>query len=231
MNILIADDHTMHRELLKVLLEHNYPEATIMQAEDYLQVRSACIRHRPSLLILDVFMPGMNSLVEVGEIIRQFPKTKVLICSAIDNPTLIQTLLAFGARGYVSKSMSADNLLDGIETVLKGDHYTPSEILAGASNLHLTERQWEILGMVCMGLTNKEIARRLDLSVSTVKFHVGMVLAEISRVVTPGLITFFAASIASAARWHTNLTFSNSSLERIEIIRRVYPQFYRISHR
>ncbi|HXH64794.1 MAG TPA: response regulator transcription factor [Mariprofundaceae bacterium] len=176
MNLLIADDHTMHRQLICSLLDSVYPDATITQAESYPQVEAACARRRPALLILDIFMPGMNGLVGACDIIHGFPETKVLVCSAVDNPILIQTMLAFGARGYVSKTMSAESLLAGIDAVLNGNTYVPRDILSGAEGIHLTQRQWEILGMVCMGLSNKEIADRLGLSVSTVKFHISLIL-------------------------------------------------------
>ena len=176
MDMLIADDHTLYRQLLRPLLASRYPDATIDEAEDFLEARAACIRHRPRLLILDVFMPGMDGLTGVHEIIRQFPGTRVLICSAIENPILIRTMLAFGARAYVSKAMPAERLLAGIDAVLSRGACMPPDLPEADARMQLSDRQWEILGMLCMGLTNKEIAYRLDLSISTVKFHVGLIL-------------------------------------------------------
>lgn len=176
MDLLIADDHAMHRQLIRTLLASVYPDAGLLEAEDYHQVLDACTRQDPALVILDIFMPDMNGLTGACDVIRRFPETRVLVCSAVDNPILVQTMLAFGARGYVSKTMSAGDLLEGIDTVLRGDIYIPRDIVADAKAIHLTERQWEILGMVCMGLSNKEIADRLALSVSTVKFHIGFIL-------------------------------------------------------
>lgn len=176
MKLLIADDHAIPRQLLRSLLQGVYPDAAIVEAASYQQVICACEKHVPSLVLLDIFMPGMNGLVGACEIIRQFPSTRVLICSAVDNPILVQTMLAFGARGYVPKTMSVDHLLQGIDSVLNGGTYVPRGILADTRAIHLTQRQWEILGMVCMGLSNKEIAGRLNLSVSTVKFHIGLIL-------------------------------------------------------
>lgn len=176
MELLIADDHGLHRQLIRTLLAGVYPDAEILEAEDRHQVEAACAGHRPTLVLLDIFMPGMDGMTGACDIIRQFPDVKVVICSAVDNPILVQTMLAFGARGYVSKTMSAEDLLEAIDTVQHGDTYIPRRILSDATPIHLTERQWEILGMVCMGLSNKEIADRLGLSVSTVKFHVGLTL-------------------------------------------------------
>ena len=94
----------------------------------------------------------------------------------MDTPILVQPRLAFGAGGYVARAMTADHLLEGIAAALDGGIYIPSDMPVDGGGVQLTGRQWEILGMVCMGLTNKEIARRLDLSISTVKFHVGLIL-------------------------------------------------------
>ena len=174
MHLLIADDHALHRDLMRAKLESVYPEATIHEAEDYAQVASACARYRPKLLSLDLFMPGMGVLMGVQNIVRQFPDVEVLICSAVDNPILVCTLLAFGIKGYISKSMPADMLMEAIDRVLHGGTYVPERFRADASPL--TRRQSEILGMICSGLSNKEIAQRLGVSVSTVKFHTGLIL-------------------------------------------------------
>jgi two-component system, NarL family, nitrate/nitrite response regulator NarL len=174
MHMLIADDHALHRDLMRAKLESIYPEATIHEAEDYAQVESACARFRPKLLSLDLFMPGMGVLMGVQNIVRHFPDVAVLICSAVENPILVATLLAFGIKGYISKSMPAEALMEGIDEVLKGGTYVPEPFRSASTRL--TRRQSEILGMICSGLSNKEIAKRLEVSVSTVKFHTGLVL-------------------------------------------------------
>ena len=172
--MLIADDHALHRDLMRAKLESAYPEATIHEAEDYAQVKSACAKYKPKLLSLDLFMPGMGVLMGVHEIIQQFPETDVLICSAVDNAILVATLLAFGIKGYISKSMPAEMLMEAIDRVLHGGTYVPEPYRS--TSVRLTRRQSEILGMICSGLSNKEIAQRLDVSVSTVKFHTGLIL-------------------------------------------------------
>lgn len=174
MNILIADDHALHRELMRAKLESVYPNARIIEAENGVQVRIHCDESHPELLILDVYMPGMNGMAGVHEIVQMFPETKVLICSAVDNPVMVRTMLAFGIKGYVTKSMSTERLLKAIDTILAGGTFIPKSLQT--EDIHLTQRQTEILGMICSGLTNKEIADRLNLSLSTVKFHVSLIL-------------------------------------------------------
>jgi DNA-binding NarL/FixJ family response regulator len=174
MHLLIADDHALHRDLMHAKLESAYPGAMIHEAEDYAQTKSACARFRPKLLILDLFMPGMGVLMGVQDIVQQYQDTGVLICSAVDNPILVCTLLAFGIKGYIAKSMPAGMLMDAIDKVLKGGTYVPEPFRSDSTRL--TRRQSEILGMICSGLSNKEIAQHLGVSVSTVKFHTGLIL-------------------------------------------------------
>jgi len=175
MNILIADDHALHRELMRALLEKVYPKATIREAKNCSRTKTKCAEFKPELLILDVFMPGMNGLLGVHDITRLFPQTKVLVCSGVDNPILVGTMLAFGVCGYVSKSMSATKLLKAIDSVLSGKTFVPKQ-LTPSDDIQLTKRQSQILGMMCSGLTNKDIAEKLGLSLSTVKFHITLVL-------------------------------------------------------
>jgi len=175
MNILIADDHTLNRNLLQTLLETVYPQARLLEASDYASARRMSRKHKPALVILDVSMPGHSGLLGVVEMVRQFPNTRVLICSAIDNPILVKTMLSFGVHGYISKTMPANELLKAIETVLNGEVYRPEAILA-ESPIQLTPRQSEILGWICTGLSNKEISKQLGISVHTVKLHVSTVL-------------------------------------------------------
>jgi len=175
MKILIADDHGLSREFIHTILKNMYSEAKIFEAEDYRSAECQCRKHQPALVILDVSMPGMAGLLGVLEITRKFPDSKVLICSAIDNPILIKTMLSFGVNGFISKGMSSKELTQGINSVLQGKVYIP-DCHVDARDMRLTPRQAEMLGMLCSGLSNREIAKQLDISVHTVKLHVSSVL-------------------------------------------------------
>jgi len=175
MKFLIADDHGLNREFIRTLLESMYPDAEILEAEDYHSAEYQCRKYKPTLVLLDVSMPGTTGLLGVFGIIRKFPESKVLICSAIDNPVLVETMLSFGAKGFISKAMSSKKLMRGIDCVLKGEIYIP-DCLTDSRSTRFTARQSEILGMMCSGLSNREIAMQLRISVHTVKLHVSSVL-------------------------------------------------------
>ena len=175
-HIVIADDHDMHRDIVKIILENRYPNTIILEASDYDSLNRVCTNINPELVLLDVCMPGMHGLSGVYNIIIAHRKTKFLICSAIDSPILVRTMLAFGASGYVYKSMTANELLASIDTVLQGGVCAPSEIADDPNGTSLTRRQWEVLGLMCNGKSNKEIANTLNISVDTIKYHISELL-------------------------------------------------------
>lgn len=176
MKFLIADDHALHRELLRSLLETQYPEADFDEAEDFHATKHKCIEFKPSLIILDIAMPGTTGLSGVIDIITHYPNSKVLICSSADNPILIRTLLSVGADGFVPKSMPASEFLHSVECVLDTGYYEPA-IGQHATTSQFSRRQLQVLGMLCSGMTNKEIARKLGISIHAVKVHVSSILS------------------------------------------------------
>jgi DNA-binding NarL/FixJ family response regulator len=175
-HFVIADDHDMHRDIIKIILESRYPDKDILEASDYDSLNDVCANLNPEFVLLDVCMPGMNGLSGVYKIIKAYAKTKFLICSAIDSPILVRTMLAFGAAGYVYKSMRANELLTSIDTVLQGGICAPPEVAQDPNGTSLTRRQWEVLGLMCNGKSNKEIANALNISVDTIKYHISELL-------------------------------------------------------
>lgn len=176
MHIVIADDHDMHRDIVKLILESHYPNTVISEASDYDSLDRTCTNQSPDFVLLDVCMPGMHGLSGVHDIIRAHAETAFLICSAVDSPILVRTMLSFGAAGYIYKSMTANELLASIDAVLQGDVYMPPEIARDPNGTSLTRRQWEVLGLMCNGKSNKEIANALNISVDTIKYHISELL-------------------------------------------------------
>lgn len=175
MKVLIADDHALHRELIRSILETQYPEAEFIEAEDFEATKSKCGEYKPSIIILDISMPGTTGLSGVIDIIARNRAAKILICSSTENPILIKTLLSIGADGFVPKSLPASEFLRGVERVVNQGRYEPAQANRAAST-QFSPRQLQVLGMLCSGMANKEIARQLGISTHAVKLHVSAIL-------------------------------------------------------
>lgn len=182
MNLLIIDDHQLFAESLKILLQKLDSSMHIthaLNADDAL----AYLKHRahPDLILLDVNLPGINGFSLMGKFHEMNIWTPVLVLSATESPAIIKTAIKSGASGFIAKSCNSTTLMMAIQTVLKGEIYTPNTSKQGKQDnnssyeqedvLHITNRQKEILHLLAQGLVNKEIAINLGISANTVKAH------------------------------------------------------------
>jgi two-component system NarL family response regulator len=141
-------------------------------------------QHRPSLVLMDVRLPGMSGAAAVAAITREFPDALILMLSTHSGEEEIYRSLQAGARGYILKSAMREELLRAIRDVRDGKRYLdPSVALLLAERLahrSLTSRELEVLKMVAKGMGNKEIAASLSIAEVTVKLHVSHVLEKLN---------------------------------------------------
>ncbi len=177
LSIVLADDHTVVRSALRMLLEAEQDIEVVAEAgtaEDALRyVRG----HRPTVLILDLDMPGRPSLEVVPEIIEASPETGVVILTMRSEPEFARQALQAGVKGYVLKEAADAELVQAVRSASAGETYlqpalgvklaTASEDQAGG----LSDREMGILELIALGHTNAEIADRLFLSIRTVESH------------------------------------------------------------
>ena len=188
--LLISDDHEVVREGLANIVTGTEIEVVANAAtgdETLTQARE----QRPDVVMLDVRMPDGNGLVVLEKLRRELPETPVLMLTTHDNPTYIARAAALGASGYLLKGCKRDRLLEAIRLVADGDTAWSQEDLRrvmGAMvtprvkedlDVPLTEREAQVLRQLVEGLTNKEIAKELHISVETVKEHVQHILRKI----------------------------------------------------
>jgi DNA-binding NarL/FixJ family response regulator len=176
---LIADDHEIFGEALRVYLEKSYRVIAVVQ--DGPTMIDATLRLKPDAIIADIGMPMMNGLDAARKIREQLPNTKFIFLTMQDNPNLAAFALELGAVAFVLKHSASTELLKAIEQVLRGQPYlTPKlraedwvETKARARQYckEMTLRQRDVVQMLAEGRPMKEIAWRLNLSEKTVEFH------------------------------------------------------------
>ena len=182
LKILLIDDHALFRSGLRLLLLSDLPDAQVLEAESLEQAVRTCDQP-PSLVLLDIQLQGVNGLEGLGLLRRRWPCVPVVMLSSATEPATVRLALARGAAAFVSKAETADTMLAVIRRALQGllpaaaTPANPGAVGDGASKPRLTPRQCEVLDLLCEGLSNKMIARRLELSEFTVRGHVQAVLS------------------------------------------------------
>jgi DNA-binding NarL/FixJ family response regulator len=180
MKILHADDHSIFREGLKFFLQLLDTQVTVLEASNVKAALDKLALEWPvDLLLLDLQMPGMSELEGFFTIRRAYPTLPVVIVSGVNDPQIIRTLLDGGARGFIPKFASSEQLLDALRRVLSGEVYVPDAVflpqpqslLNSGESARLTARQLQILPLLAEGMPNKRIAAALGLTEGTVKQH------------------------------------------------------------
>ncbi len=177
--ILIADDHVIFADGLRLLLEKRY--TVVGSVTDGRALVTEACRLKPDVVVVDVGMPLLNGLDAAKRVREQLPKVKLVFLTMQDNPNLAAAALELGSAGFVLKHSAGTELVKAIEQVLHGKCYVTSklrpedwvvqETRARQYSSHLTPRQRDIVQMFAEGRSIKEIAGHLNLSEKTVEFH------------------------------------------------------------
>jgi len=182
--VLICDDHALFREGIKAILRHEPTVEIVGEATDGREALQLTAQLHPDVVLMDIAMPDLSGYEATRRIKQEHKEVKVLILTMYDDEDLVARCLDAGANGYVLKDTPAAQLMYAIEAVQKGSQYLSPEVLKKVMNAYasgatraetrydrLSNREREILKLLAEGLTVKEIATRLDLSVKTVDVH------------------------------------------------------------
>ncbi|MBI2955363.1 MAG: response regulator transcription factor [Chloroflexi bacterium] len=184
--VLIADDHTILREGIRVLLEAQPDIEVVGEAADGNEAVGKARTLLPNIVLMDIGMPGMNGLEATRQIKRLCPDTQVVVLTMHDNEEYIIQILSAGAAGYVLKRAAVKDLVSAIKAVHQGGSFLHPAITKKlirdyirrvaededkAPHDGLTDREREILKLIAEGNTNQAIADKLCLSIKTVQTH------------------------------------------------------------
>ncbi len=192
MRVLIADDHTMVRESLVRVLEAGGDVEVVAQAADGIEAVEKAELTRPDIVVTDLSMPRLGGLEVVRRLHEKLPQTRVLVLTMHQEEEYVLQAVRAGASGYLVKDSAAEELLAAVRSLHAGRGYfgpQASKALAqqmqhperGAEDPYgrLTAREREVFHLVAEGLTTKEIARKLDISVKTAENHRSRVLDKL----------------------------------------------------
>ncbi len=179
LRILLVDDHPMMRVGLASVLAMDPNFASVMQASDGESALEIWRQQQPDVTLLDISMGGMDGLDTLRLLIRDFPSARVLMLTTSEASEDIRHALEAGACGYVTKNISAADLVEAIRAIHAGEKIFSEQVkrkLAESdADGHLTAREIEVLELVRQGFTNEEIGRLLDVSERTARAHISSI--------------------------------------------------------
>jgi two-component system, NarL family, response regulator NreC len=176
-SIILADDHAVVRGALKALLEGQADFAVVGEAADIASARTTVLDLSPRVLILDVNLPDGLAVDAVAGLREEAPETEIVLLTMERDMTLARRAIDSGARGYLFKDAAHLELIDAVRHAAEGRDYLPAAVATGlkqegaAERAVLSPRETEVLRLMALGYTNREIAEQLGLSVRTVETH------------------------------------------------------------
>ncbi|MEX1119069.1 MAG: response regulator transcription factor [Terrimicrobiaceae bacterium] len=207
MTVLLAEDHLIVREGLRMLLNAEEDIEVVGEAGNGRETVTLTKQLLPDVVVMDIAMPQMNGLEAARQILRAHPAVKVIVLSAYSDDAYVESVMALGASGYLVKQTAAGVLPKAIRSAFKGEtFFSPvisdrldqkkrAQVLAGGSGkaktpAKLTSRETEVLQLIAEGNANKQVAGLLNISIKTVEKHRQKVMQKLHIHHTAGLTRY-----------------------------------------
>ena len=198
--VMLADDHTIVRQGLKLILSANPDLQVVGEAANGREAVELAAKVKPDIVLMDVAMPELNGIEATRRMVQENSRIRVLVLSMHKEPVYIREILRAGARGYILKDAIDTELVNAVRSVARGDGYISPAISGALLNDYrqnvtdpidlLSSREREVLQLIAEGKTNKEVATRLNLSVYTVDSHRGKIMEKLNLHSTGELVRF-----------------------------------------
>lgn len=203
--ILLADDHAILRTGLRLMLSSVPNLEVVGEATNGKEALGKADELKPDLVIMDITMPEMNGIEATQELKRHHPKTKVLMLTMHENEELLFRTIQAGGSGYVLKKSADNELLDAIHQVVRGETFLRPDMAKQVmqdylervdtgeetqSYEDLTDREREVLRYLAEGMTNKQVAEKLVLSIRTVETHRMRIMDKLGLKGRAALVTY-----------------------------------------
>lgn len=186
MRVLIADDHPLYREAVARQITRLLPDATVEEAASMEEASAKADTASPGLFVFDYYMPGMSAAA-ITQLTEKFPDVPILVLSGGASGAEVQAVLQAGARGFLPKTATPEQFTHTIHLLLAGGTSVPPEVLLSSGRgpegapawlTALTPRETDVLRATARGLSNKEIARELELAEVTIKLHLSAIFRK-----------------------------------------------------
>ncbi len=197
--IVLADDHVIVRSGLRMLLDAEDGIDVVAEAGDVDEAMRKVRAYKPTVLMLDLSMPGGSSIEAIPGLLQAAPDTAIVVLTMEDEPAFARAALRAGALGFVLKEAADAELVEAVHAAAAGNRYLNPRLGALIAALpdapppppdNLTEREVEVLKLIALGHTNAEIADRLYLSVRTIESHRTHIQRKVGHSTRAELVTY-----------------------------------------
>lgn len=185
--VMLVDDHAVVRSGLSAFLS-TFPDLELVgEAGNGDEAIACCETLHPDVILMDLMMPGTDGVTAMKVIHQKYPQVRMIALTSFQENALVERALKAGASGYLMKNVSADELATAIRSAYEGKIILSAEATEALIHARLqtneieqlTDREREVLKLMVEGLNNSQIAERLVVGLSTVKFHVGNILMKL----------------------------------------------------
>ena len=182
--IMVVDDHPVVRFGLVAILGAQPDLTVVAQASSGEEAIELFRQHQPDVCLMDLRLPQMSGADVIRTLRKEFPDSVFIVLTTFRGDDDIHKAMSAGARSYLLKGMSHDELLEAVRKVHSGGQYLPNTVRQSLANRmpssDLSARESQVLALIVKGFTNKEIAAALNITVGTVKWHVNIILGRLN---------------------------------------------------